>query len=181
MSYHRRNLPHLYPPGATLFLTWRLFGSLPRSARPLLEADQNAGKAFALRDKQLDRATVGPLWLKNPNVAKIIVEALRRGAMEFHLYDLLAWVVMPNHVHVVVTPRRPLPEITRWLKGSTARSANLLLGRMGKPFWQYESYDHCIRSEAELGRVIRYVERNPVAAGLVETIQDWPWSSATGS
>jgi REP element-mobilizing transposase RayT len=85
---------------------------------------------------------------------------------------------MPNHVHVVFQPFRKLPEVTRWIKGSTARTANLLLGRTGKPFWQYESYDHCIRNDTELNRVIRYVEANPVTAGLVQAIDDWPWSSA---
>lgn len=109
---------------------------------------------------------------------QLVAEALRKGSCEFLLYELLAWVVMPNHVHVVWKPLRPLPEITRWIKGSTARAANLLLGRTGKPFWQYESYDHCIRSDAALGRIIRYVERNPVAAGLVEEPEHWLWSSA---
>ncbi|MGH9772520.1 MAG: REP-associated tyrosine transposase [Candidatus Acidiferrales bacterium] len=131
-----------------------------------------------MRDRELDRAATGPLWLKDPRVAQLMAETLEKGASDYHLYELLAWVVMPNHVHVVWEPLHPLPEITRWIKGSTARAANLLLGRTGKPFWQYESYDHCIRSDTELGRVIRYVERNPVAAGLVEAAEDWPWSSA---
>jgi hypothetical protein len=62
-------------------------------------------------------------------------------------------------------PLKPLPVVMRWLKGSTVRSANLLLERTGKPFWKYESYDHCVRSSAELNRVIRYTERSPVRAG----------------
>lgn len=140
--------------------------------------DPSGGKGFVLRDRQLDRAVAGPLWLKDPRAAQLVAEALRKGGGEFRLYDLLAWVVMPNHVHVVFKPLRPLPEVTRWIKGSTARAANLVLGRTGKPFWQYESYDHCIRSDAALSRVIRYVERNPVAAGLVEEPESWPWSSA---
>jgi putative transposase len=73
---------------------------------------------------------------------------------------------MPNHVHLVLHPFRKLPAITRWIKGSTARAANLLLGRTGQPFWQYESYDQCVRNTAELNRVIRYVERIP-------SPQDW--------
>lgn len=163
MWNHRRNLPHRYPPGTTLFLTWRLFGSLPHRVAPAPEiADQNAGKVFLVQDRELDRAAVGPLWLKNRRVAQLMAEALQKGAGDYRLYELFAWVVMPNHVHVVWKPFRPLPEITRWIKGSTARAANLLLGRTGKPFWQYESYDHCIRNDAGLNRVIRYVEQNPV-------------------
>lgn len=179
MSYHRRTLPHLYPPGATLFLTWRLFGSLPRGVTPPPGAgNAAAGKAFLLGDRDLDRTVSGPLWLKDPRIAKVVTQALKRGENEFHLYHLLAWVVMPNHVHVVFQPFRELPQITRWIKGSTARAANLLLGRTGQPFWQYESYDHCIRNSLELNRVILYVERNPVTTGLVEAIEEWQWSSA---
>jgi hypothetical protein len=66
----------------------------------------------------------------------------------------------------------------RWLKGSTARAANLILKRTGEPFWQYETFDHFIRTSEELNRVIRYVEKNPVHAGLVSKIEDYPWSSA---
>src|ERR1700722_9240932 len=92
--------------------------------------------------------------------------------------ERFAWVIMPNHVHVVMRPLRPLPAVMRWIKGSTAHSANLLLKRTGQPFWQYETYDHVIRNSDELNRVIRYVERNPVRAGVAITIEDWPWSSA---
>jgi REP element-mobilizing transposase RayT len=72
-------------------------------------------------------------------VADLVGGALDQGEHEYRLYDRFAWVIMPNHVHVVMRPFRPLPEVTRWIKGSTARSANLLLERTGKPFWQYET------------------------------------------
>jgi REP element-mobilizing transposase RayT len=88
---------------------------------------------------------------------------------------------MPNRVRAVLRPFRPLPVVMRWLKGSTARSANRILGRTGKPFWQYESYDHRIRGTDEPNRVVRYFERNPVRAGLASTIEDWPWSGACRS
>jgi putative transposase len=119
-----------------------------------------------------------PLWLRDPALAAIVVRALEQGENEYRLYDRFAWVVMPNHVHVVIQPFQPLPKVMRWIKGSTARSANLLLKRTGKPFWQYETYDHVIRDADELNRVIRYIERNPVRAGLASAIEDWPWSSA---
>ncbi len=180
MSYHRRTLPHFYPPGATLFLTWRLFGSLRRQVSPVTGSEKaTAGKAFLLRDQELDRAASGPLWLMDSPLAQIVAQALNRGGNELALYRLLAWVIMPNHVHVVLQPVRELPQVTRWIKGSTARGANSLLGRAGQPFWQEESYDHCVRGDQELNRVIRYVERNPVGAGLVEAAEDWPWSSVS--
>jgi len=83
-----------------------------------------------------------------------------------------------NHVHLLMRPCVPPPQITHWIKGVTAREANLLLGRPGEPFWQDESYDHWVRSEKELHRVAAYIERNPVAAGLVSAPGEWAWSSA---
>jgi REP element-mobilizing transposase RayT len=102
---------------------------------------------------------------------------LLAGERERNFYDLRAWVVMPNHVHVVWTPRVPMPEITRWVKGSTARRANTLLGRTGRAFWQDESYDHWVRGREELEKVVGYIERNPVHAGLAKIPEEWPWSA----
>jgi 8-oxo-dGTP diphosphatase len=86
---------------------------------------------------------------------------------------------MPNYVHIVIQPKEPLPEIIRWLKIATANRANKIIGiRPGTPFWQREYYDHWIRSEKEFLSIVRYIERNPVSAGLVEKPEDWQWSSA---
>jgi REP element-mobilizing transposase RayT len=93
-------------------------------------------------------------------------------------YRLYAWVIMPNHVHVVLQPHIELASAMRWLKGRTSRVANQILGRTGTPFWQDESFDHWVRSNYELQCLIEYVERNPVKAGLVQIATQWPWSSA---
>ena len=85
---------------------------------------------------------------------------------------------MPNHVHVVVKPIRPLPEIIGWLKAATANRANVLLGRTGEAFWQREYFDRWIRTEKQLGSVIAYVEENPVRSGLAKCPEEWRWSSA---
>ena len=111
-------------------------------------------------------------------MAALVADALRYGETERPFYLLPAWVIMPNHVHAVLQPKTPLPVITRWLKGSTARKANLILGRTGTAFWQDESFDHRVRDEAELDRIIRYIEQNPVSAGLVANAREWLWSSA---
>ena len=66
----------------------------------------------------------------------------------------------------------------RWLKGSTARAANQLLGRTGQGFWQDESFDHYVRSALELERTILYIEENPVSAGFVDSADHWRWSHA---
>jgi len=85
---------------------------------------------------------------------------------------------MPNHVHLLVTPQ---VAATRWLgplKGFVAHEANRILGRSGQPFWQDESYDHLVRSDAEFERIREYIESNPVKAGLVAAAESWQWSSA---
>jgi len=129
-------------------------------------------------DRGLARSQ-GPKWLSDTRIARQITETIRAGETCRQLYELSAWVVMPNHVHVLLLPHVALPRNTRWIKGRTAREANLLLGRSGEPFWQCESYDHWVRNEIEFNRVVAYIEMNPVSAGLVTAPEDWPWSSAT--
>jgi REP element-mobilizing transposase RayT len=128
-------------------------------------------------DAELDRGASGPLWLQDPKIASSVEDTILRGEKLGH-YNLDAYVVMPNHVHVLLEPRVPLARITNGIKGVSARDANATLGRVGKPFWEDESFDHWVRNEAEFQRIRSYIERNPVSAGLVERPEDWPWSSA---
>ena len=109
----------------------------------------------------------------------MVLDALLYGEAERKFYKLHAFVVMPNHVHVVWTPSADQSKIMDWLKGTTARRANPMLGIKGKPFWQAESFDHWIRDGKEFDGIIAYVENNPVTAGLVKAAEDWPWSSAS--
>ena len=133
---------------------------------------------FVQQDERLARSSSGPFWLRDPRVASMLQRALLYGETTRELYFLHAWVIMPNHVHVVLAPRLALPPIMRWLKGRTGRKANQILGRRGQPFWQDESYDHWVRTTEELNELIRYGENNPVQAGLVESEAQWRWSSA---
>ena len=176
MPEYRRRLPHYHPDDAYLFLTWRLFGSLPAKADTVLYA--TPGHAFAAQDRALDRCTSAPLWLKDPRIADLVSHTVVLGDYERHFYDLLAWVVMANHVHLLILPHVPVPVLMRWLKGSTARGANRILGRTGHAFWQDESYDRYLRGANQLERTIAYVEENPVSAGLVCSADRWRWSSA---
>jgi REP element-mobilizing transposase RayT len=139
----------------------------------------SAGRAFVALDREADKATFGPVWLRDARVALVVAEAFLYGERGRNFYQLGAWVIMPNHVHVLLLPKTSMPVITRWLKGSTARQANLILGRTGETFWQDESFDHRVRDEAELDRIVRYVEHNPVSAGLAAKPEDWSWSSAS--
>ena len=109
------------------------------------------------------------------------MDALRYGERQLGLYQLRAWVLMSNHVHILIYPESKLSRITKAVKNFSARQANTILGRTGQPFWQDESYDHWVRSSEELERIVRYIEENPVAAGLVETVEQWRWSSAFGT
>jgi REP element-mobilizing transposase RayT len=132
-------------------------------------------------DRELGGAAIGPRWLEDERVAKLVVAALHYGARPLGLYELRAWVVMVNHVHILIEPTAPMSRVTKAIKNFSARQANAVLGRTGLPFWQDESYDHWARGPEEIEKIIRYIEENPVAAGLVQRVEDWPWSSAHSS
>ena len=199
---YRRHLPHTHPPGATFFVTCRLAGSLPRAilhglrsqgervARELDDIPDELGRArqayvshrrlFGQWDAKLDEAGAGPVWLEKAEIAQLVADSLHHR--DDTVYELLAYCIMPNHMHVVF---RPLPDadndtlsvtaIMQSLKGYTAYEANRLLDLRAQ-FWQRESYDHWVRDEKELLRIIRYVISNPVKAGLTDHWQNWPWT-----
>ena len=177
--YYERTLPHWQPEGRDLFLTWRLSGSLPAKVMAALRASktEELGKRFKEYDLELDKGSSGSLWLKDPRIASIVVASIQTVA-EKGFCRTHAWVVMPNHVHLLIAPLAPMAAITKAIKGSTARQANRLLGRTGEYFWQDESFDRWIRDDREFEKVKKYIERNPVAAGLVNEESKWPWSSA---
>jgi REP element-mobilizing transposase RayT len=177
MSYYERHLPHWHPEHAAVFVTWRLHGSLPSSTwvdRP----NMPAGKAFVAVDRELAKAATGPTWLKDERVAQCVVDTLRFGEGSLLLYRLDAWVLMSNHVHILIEPNAEVAQITGRIKSFSAKQANEILGRTGERFWQDESYDRWVRSQKEFGKIVQYIEFNPIAAGLVQRPEDWPWSSA---
>jgi putative transposase len=211
-TYYHRNLPHWQPLGAAIFLTCRLYGSLPekviqhlKEARRLLERELEKAngsaekvaelklnqhkKLFAKLDAILDKADTGPRWLAETELAALVEDALLRRYAE--LYRLWAYVVMVNHLHLLLRPKLivggnkspinsfvPLSTITKSIKGYTAREANRILKRTGQQFWQQESFDHWPRDEQEFFRIIGYIENNAVKAGLVKCPEEWRWSSA---
>ncbi|MGC1105111.1 MAG: transposase [Candidatus Acidiferrales bacterium] len=142
-----------------------------------IAASRSDGRIFRLFDAVLDRGEFGQLWLKDRRIASCVVQSLQHGEAALHEYKLHAFVVMPNHVHVLLEPRTELRRITQGIKGTTSRRANAILRRVGQPFWQDESFDRWIRNEDEFLRIRHYILRNPVAAGLVKTAEEWPWSS----
>jgi REP element-mobilizing transposase RayT len=177
MDPHRRRLPHSYPEGKLLFLTWHLYGSLPHHLYPP-QNKPNAGQAFAWMDRYLDTTRRGPQHLATKGIAGIVQAAIRFGARHLKRYDLEAYVIMPNHVHLLILPHASPSRLMQTLKGYTAREDNKLLGRTGQHFWQGESYDHWVRDAAEAERIRAYIENNPVKAGLAANPEEYRWSSA---
>ena len=154
-----------------MFITWRLAGTL--SGLPRQGHD---GRAFVERDSILDRAKTGPLWPLRHDVARSVMSSIL--AVNGTRCQLHAFVITPNHVHVLLTPWVELATITRAIKGKSARQANLLLERTGRPFWQDESFDHWIRNPRQFDKIRKYIENNPVRAGLVDRPEHWPFSGA---
>jgi REP element-mobilizing transposase RayT len=178
-GWHQRGyLPHFDAPGVTQFVTFQLHDSFPIARQAGLEATLREPDASVRRRKLeawLDRGH-GECWLRRRDVAQLVESILLGG--DGREYRMQAWVLMPNHVHLVVdvweTPLAKL--INRW-KGQASREANERLGRQGS-FWLKDYYDTLIRDEAHLKRAVRYTEQNPVRAFLTKSTREWPWSSA---
>jgi REP element-mobilizing transposase RayT len=171
----RGYVPHWERPGATYFVTYRLADSLPRHvlAQLLEHHASDPDDAFAMRlDQELDRAH-GDAHLSDPRIAELIVDNWRY--FDGERYKLIAFCVMPNHVHIVFRARTKLDAIVHSWKSYTAQKANQVLERTG-PFWCREYFDHLVRSDEELNRIVAYVVGNPAKAGL----EPWPWVWSAG-
>lgn len=178
-GWHGRGyLPHFDQPGRVQHVVFRLHESLPRAVMEGLKRPVFTSEARRLEvDAVLDRG-LGPRWLADDRVARIVVDALL--FFDGERYRLLAWCVMSNHVHVVVeqVDGWPLGGVVASWKTHSARSANRMLARSG-PLWAKDYFDRYVRDETGLLDVIDYVEGNPVKAGLCKSPEDWPWSSAS--
>lgn len=201
--FYRRHLPHYQPQGVVFFVTFRLKNSLPYEIIESLQQERERAKValhtlpeckrvsqnmlddrhyFERWETYLNRADFGPRWLSQPEIADVVKEAFHYR--DGKVFDLHAYCIMPNHVHVVFEPSSksdchsdllPLNKIMQSLKRHTARQANLILGREDA-FWQDESYDRVIRNNEEYIQTINYVLENPVKAGLVSQWDKWPWT-----
>jgi len=180
--YDRGYLPHFDGGEIPQFLTFRLCDSLPSSVlekwRIETERLGDEGKVTFRKnvEKYLDSG-YGSCDLSNPRIAKLVQDALL-----FHdskKYQLISWVIMPNHIHLLAIPLKDveLKQIAHSIKSFTAHEANKILGRSGQ-FWQHEPFDRYIRNLNHFENVIRYIEGNPVKAGLCASAADWEYSSA---
>jgi REP element-mobilizing transposase RayT len=154
-------------------VTFRLADSLPRD---VIEALRRAEQATARIDRELDTG-LGACWLGRPDVAALVENALLY--FDGERYRLLAWCIMPNHVHAVIELLQgyALGSILHSWKSFTANRANNIIGRNGA-LWHDDYFDRYMRNEEHLAITVNYVEQNPVKAGLVDTAREWLWSSA---
>jgi REP element-mobilizing transposase RayT len=169
------HLPHWKRPGTPCFLTWRLADSLP--AEHIAEIWTSEGAKFEAFDRLLDARATGPHWLSRDDIARAVIDVLFAGQLK-GFYELGSWVVMPNHVHALLNPLVDLARIVSGIKVTSAKQANRLLSRTG-PFWSRDYFDRNVRNSAEESRIVGYIEKNPVKAGLCSEVYEWPYSSAS--
>ncbi|MEE9431402.1 MAG: transposase [Melioribacteraceae bacterium] len=189
IHFHRRNLPHFYRVNSTYFITYRLKGTIPIKVLEELKSKYSQEKVpttkeekyrldklyFSEYDKYLD-SNRDINWLTNKDITEIVQTSLHFYNKKD--YDLICYTIMPNHVHLVfhlLENARPIDKIMHSIKRFSARESNKLLNREGS-FWQSESYDHIVRDEDELERIIKYVLLIPVKAKLVERWEDSEYS-----
>ena len=178
-GWHDRGyIPHFDAGQQPQFVTFRLGDSMPQEVLDKWRLEKLTDAAFRKRVEAYLDSGYGECWLRNEKVARMVQDTLlfHKGTK----YTLNAWVLMPNHGHVLLTPLEGvhLPTIMHSIKSYTATEANKMLGRSGQ-FWQIESFDRYIRSDRHFVNVVRYIENNPVKAGLCASPEDWPFSSAS--
>jgi putative transposase len=172
----RGYLPHLDAADVVQHIVFRLADSLPARLRDEFALKSPADRAEAV-DALLDEGH-GRHDLAIPPIAELTQNALLRFDGERYL--LIAWCVMPNHVHALAEIRsgHRLDRVVHSWKSFTAHAANRLLGRAQR-FWAPEYFDRYMRDDTQLAGTRAYIEANPVKAGLCNDPTEWPYSSAS--
>jgi len=183
-GWHSRGyLPHGDHPGMIQSVNIRLGDSLPLAAiekwnsELALQPENELSAHLRGRIEDYLDAGHGECWLQQPDIARMVEGAL------FHFDDqrhqLLAWCIMPNHVHALTETRKgfPLADVLHSWKAYTSHEANRFLQRHGE-FRQREYLDRFVRNAEHYETVIAYIEENPVKARLAKLKTEWPWSSA---
>jgi type I restriction enzyme R subunit/putative DNA methylase len=198
LGWHERGyLPHCDFPGLVQFVTFRLADALPVSRcsewRHLLKIEDDREKRTRL-EEYLDRG-LGECHLRDPRIAQIAEDAI----LHFHdeRCELLAWCVMPNHVHVLVHVwQTPLWKLVQSWKRYIQTESNHRLSERRPPArrgeetkintpgrrpalrWQREYWDTFMREAVQEKKAVHYLENNPVKAKLCRVPDDWSFSSA---
>jgi REP element-mobilizing transposase RayT len=179
--YSRNFIPHLDAPNLFQAITFRLHDSLPLDVVKRLEREVQARQITDAQKRRSIEAYLdaghGACWLRRPEIARLVQDALLH--FDGQRYRLLAWCIMPNHVHTLIETFAgiPLSEIMQSWKSYTAQRTNKLLARQGH-FWQRDYFDRYVRDAEYYDRLVEYIENNPVKAKLIERAQDWRFSSA---
>jgi len=176
-GWHSRGyLPH-YDAAVVQMITYRLADALPLA---VIERGLEGGGTEAHKRRRLEEyldAGHGACVLRRPEVATLVIDNWHRfDGARYHLH---AWVVMPNHAHVVIAvePGQSLSRIVDSWKSYTATAINRCLKRRGQ-LWQKDYWDRVIRDEKHFISAVDYIHGNPVKARLVDRAEDWQWSSA---
>jgi putative DNA methylase len=183
----RGYLPHFDEPLLLQSITFRLYDAVPEAVLQSWKFElawvenlpATDGRDIELRKRiaRYEDAGHGDCWLRDERIATLVEDALLH--FDGQRYRLIAWCVMPNHVHGLIetTDMWPLASILHSWKSYTAHRANEIIRRSGD-FWFREYFDRFIRDEDHFRSAITYIERNPVKAGLTRVPEEWRWSSA---
>jgi len=186
--YSRGYLPHRDATGLLQAVTFRLADSLPQEKLARLEEELTElpetlrGAERRQRIEQWLYDGMGCCALRHPEMASQMRDALRH--FDGQRYRLIAWCIMPNHVHILMETFAPLARIVQGWKSVTARWALAQNEKLGlgipdsKHLWMRDYWDRYIRNDGHFESVVLYIHQNPVYAGLCERAEDWPWSSA---
>jgi len=208
MGWHSRGyLPHFDGSGMLQFITFRLEDAVPANLVTRWKAELNRGddapnevervRALHRCIERYSDSGMGDCLLADPRAAQIVRDALLH--FDGIRYRLLAWTIMPNHVHVLIETGKnaaatatsdiqtipdvhfyPLATLVHSWKSFTAKKINNALQRRGS-VWMVDYFDRYIRDDEHYQKVLSYIHRNPVIAGLCDQPRDWPWSSAASS
>ena len=172
-------LPHCDVPGMQQMITFRLADAMPATRRAEWQA------LFKIEDEREQRRKIeayldlgyGSCVLRQARAAAAVEEVLLR--FDGERYKMMAWVIMPNHVHVLVEVWTvALGKLLQAWKGAAAHAVNRVLSRTGE-LWQTDYWDRYMRDETHFRKACRYIESNPVKAGLVRMAAEWQFSSAS--
>lgn len=200
-EYYKNRLPHFQPLGALYFVTFRLHNSIPWQSLDKLQVEFDEKKACLQKEldseeynkelinlkmqfiesynEKIDSIKAGPNYFNLEPIAQILVDQLH--AYDGIHYQLLCYVVMSNHVHMIIDTNERnvrsqiyLQSIMKKIKGTSARYCNIALEKNGQ-FWSRESFDVLIRNDAMYRRILNYILANPVKANIVDKWQDYKW------
>ncbi len=204
MEYKGTFLPHIHPKYSKFFITFNLYNNKiikfydnlkkqrtieldkPKIKESVIYTANVKKKYFGIFDDFLNTLNSPENYLSNHNNAQIVVSKLEKYDKQY--YNLLAYCIMPNHVHIIIDTTVQIPvnediayefvrvsKIMQYLKGGSAREINMQLKKTGQ-LWQRDYYDHFIRNQKEFDNIVNYIKQNPVKAGLVNKWTDWKYT-----